>query len=267
MNAKTAIVAAPLQLPMSASEIQEQVNVIQKVMQQVMKKDVHYGTIPGCGKKETLFKPGAEKIMATFRLAADPEVTDLSTEDVIKYQVKVRITSPSGVFLGAGIGTCSTNEEKYKWRATYIQEEFDDTPESRRRIKYSQYKDQPVKKQNQIRTNPADLDNTVLKMAKKRGLVDGVLTVTAASDIFTQDIEDLPEELRTEDSRPNNAQPKQLQPYPDDKFEKNKDSWRKLIEGGTKTAQQVIASIQSRSTLTDKQRAEIVALVPVREDF
>ncbi len=39
--------------------------------------------------------------------------------------------------------------------------------------------------------NPADNYNTVLKMAKKRALVDAVLTATAASDIFTQDLEDI----------------------------------------------------------------------------
>ena len=39
--------------------------------------------------------------------------------------------------------------------------------------------------------NPADCYNTVLKMAKKRALVDAVLTATAASDIFTQDLEDI----------------------------------------------------------------------------
>ena len=39
--------------------------------------------------------------------------------------------------------------------------------------------------------NPADHYNTVLKMAKKRALVDAVLTATAASDIFTQDLEDI----------------------------------------------------------------------------
>ena len=36
----------------------------------------------------------------------------------------------------------------------------------------------------------ADTYNTVLKMAKKRALVDATLTATAASDIFTQDLED-----------------------------------------------------------------------------
>jgi hypothetical protein len=36
----------------------------------------------------------------------------------------------------------------------------------------------------------ADVYNTVLKMAKKRSLVDATITATAASDIFTQDVED-----------------------------------------------------------------------------
>jgi hypothetical protein len=76
-------------------------------------------------------------------------------------------------------------------------EEFDDTPENRRRIKYAKYQGK-VEKKKQIRTNPADVSNTVLKMAKKRGLIDAVLTVTAASDLFTQDIEDLPAEYVAE---------------------------------------------------------------------
>ena len=49
--------------------------------------------------------------------------------------------------------------------------------------------------------NPADHYNTVLKMAKKRALVDAVLTTTAASDIFTQDLEDLNASLATSPRR------------------------------------------------------------------
>jgi hypothetical protein len=45
--------------------------------------------------------------------------------------------------------------------------------------------------EKQEHDNPADFYNTCGKMAKKRALVDAVLTVTAASDIFTQDIEEL----------------------------------------------------------------------------
>ena len=45
--------------------------------------------------------------------------------------------------------------------------------------------------------NPADHYNTVLKMAKKRALVDAVLTSTAASDIFTQDLEEISASIAT----------------------------------------------------------------------
>lgn len=180
--------------PLTAHDMQDQVNTIQHVMKQVMKLDTHYGVIPGT-KTPSLYKPGAEKIMATFRLSADPEVTDLSDSDQIRYLVKVRLVSPSGVFVGAGIGECSSNEEKYKWRRAVCPEEFEETEPNRRREKWAKgWNGKPNYKMQQVRTEPADLANTILKMAKKRGLIDAVLTATAASDCFTQDIEDLPPE-------------------------------------------------------------------------
>lgn len=182
--------------PLSSTEMRQQIGIIQDVLKHVMKPDTHYGVIPGC-REPSLYKPGAEKIMATFRLSADPEVTDLSDGDQIRYQVKVHLVSPSGVFVGAGIGECSSNEEKYKWRNAVCQEEFDEAPADRKREKWNKgYQNNPPFKRFQIRTEPADLANTILKMAKKRALIDAVLTATAASDIFTQDIEDLPPEYR-----------------------------------------------------------------------
>jgi hypothetical protein len=41
--------------------------------------------------------------------------------------------------------------------------------------------------------HPYDVKNTLEKMAEKRSLVAAVLIGTAASDIFTQDVEDLPD--------------------------------------------------------------------------
>jgi len=188
--------------PLTAGEIRQQVNTIQHVMQAVMIKDTHYGTIPGT-KTPSLYKPGAEKIMATFRLSADPEVNDMSDGDQIRYQVKVRLVSPSGVFVGAGIGEASSNEEKYKWRNAVCDEEFDEAPPDRKREKWNKgYQGAPAYKRQQIRTEPADLANTILKMAKKRALIDAVLTATAASDIFTQDVEDLPAEYIDGDEQP-----------------------------------------------------------------
>lgn len=191
--------------PLTAKAIQAQVQTIQQVMSAVMKEGTHYGKIPGCGDKDTLLKPGAEKLMATFRLAADPQVQDLSTSDEVRYRIVVKILTFDGRFVGAGIGECSSSEEKYKWRKAVCQEEYDETHEDRRRQKWIKPYNKPAFKVNQVRTQPRDVANTVLKMGKKRALVDGVLTATAASDIFAQDLEDMPEELRetaTEDHRP-----------------------------------------------------------------
>lgn len=178
---------------LTAADVRAQVNLVKDVMIEVMKEGTHYGVIPGT-KTPSLYKPGAEKLMATFRLSADPEVEDLSANGEIHYRVKVNIKSSSGQFLGAGIGECSSQEDKYAWRGSLCDEEFDSTPENRRRVKFSKWNGK-VEQKKQIRTNPFDVGNTVLKMAKKRGLIDAVLTITAASDIFTQDIEDLPAEV------------------------------------------------------------------------
>ncbi len=180
--------------PLTAVELQAQVNTIQHVMKQVMKPNVHYGVIPGC-KEPSLFKPGAEKIMATFRLSPEIEITDKSDADQVRYQIKLRLKSPSGFYVGEGVGECSSNEEKYKWRKAICDEEFDECAPDRRREKWSKgWQNKPNYKAKQIRTESADLANTILKMAKKRALIDAVLTATGASDCFTQDIEDLPEE-------------------------------------------------------------------------
>lgn len=181
---------------LTAADVRAQVNLMQDVMAEVMKKDTHYGVIPGT-KQPSLYKAGAEKIMSTFRLAADPAVEDLGRDGEVHYRVKVSILSASGLFLGAGMGECSSSEDKYAWRGVVCDEEYDETPENRRRIKFSKWNGK-VEKKKQVRTNPADVANTILKMAKKRGMIDGVLTVTAASDLFTQDIEDLPEEVIAE---------------------------------------------------------------------
>ena len=187
---------------LTAGDVRAQVNLIQDVMRSVMMDGTHYGRIPGT-QSVSLYKAGAEKLMSTFRLAAKPEVHDLSADGEIHYRVTVNLLSAGGSFLGAGIGECSSREDKYAWRAMVCQEEFDATPENRRRVKFSKYQGR-VEQKKQIRTNPSDVANTILKMAKKRAQVDAVITVTAASDIFTQDIEDLPDELRdqvAEDAR------------------------------------------------------------------
>ncbi|OGP12981.1 MAG: hypothetical protein A2052_03720 [Deltaproteobacteria bacterium GWA2_54_12] len=176
--------------PMTAVQIKAQVALIQDVMKSIMQLGQHYGTVPGCGDKKTLLKPGAEKLMMTFRLAADPHIQEIPTEDGITFRVVCRITNQaSGVFLGAGIGEASSREDKYNWRSAVCEEEYQATPDDRKRVKWGRRWEkgrQTAYQIKQVRTNWADQANTILKMAKKRALVDAILTVTAASDIFTQ---------------------------------------------------------------------------------
>lgn len=219
----TAEVSMEVAHSQTALQIRAQVNLIQEVMQAVMKKDVHYGTIPGC-KQPSLYKPGSEKLLSTFRIAIEPIVEDLSDGDTAHYRVITRATSMNnGAFLGAGVGEASSNEDKYKWRECVCMEEYDATPEDRRRAKYKKGRDKSYYVVHQVRTEMADIANTVLKMAKKRSQIDVTLTVTAASDIFAQDIEDLPEEMRDsvlqEDAPevtplPTEIKPKAVQPPP-----------------------------------------------------
>ncbi|MBB5610380.1 MULTISPECIES: hypothetical protein [unclassified Janthinobacterium] len=180
----------------SLVEIRERVNLVQEVMRGIMKKDTHYGTIPST-PKPTLYKPGAEVLCVTFRIAPIYRILDLSTDLVARFRVTcIGQHQVSDIMLGEGVGECSSAEEKYKWRAAVCAEEFNLTPEIMRRLKF--YKNGG--KATQVRTEAADLSNTVLKMACKRAMIAMTLNVTAASDIFTQDIEDLPEELRSQDA-------------------------------------------------------------------
>jgi len=188
----TAAASAPT---LTAVEIKAQVKHVQEVMRAVMKPGEHYGTVTS-GGKPSLFKAGSEVLLSTFRIAVEPEVEDLSTRDEIRYRIILRGRHiPTGLVVGAGVGECSTGEEKYKWRAAVCDEEFDEADEDRRRIKYSsewgdRRGERVVKRTQQVRQNPADLANTILKMAKKRAQIDLTLTALAASDIFVQDYED-----------------------------------------------------------------------------
>lgn len=210
-------------LPMSSKEIQKQVNLIQEVLASVMKDGEHYGTIPGCGDKKTLLKPGAEKISMAFRLRpvinpreGDVEITELG-DGHRDYIVYCHIKSANGLELATGVGSCSTMESKYRYRGGSKSSTGKQVP--------TEYWN--LKKANRLREaqdliggegfshgkidghwmicevgakqeNPdiADTYNTVLKMAKKRAYVDGILSATAASDIFVQDIQDLPDDVR-----------------------------------------------------------------------
>ena len=173
--------------PLQATDVLDQANVIKQIMSKAMLPDVHYGTIPGT-QSPTLYKAGADMLLSAFHIATEPEVEDLSTDDEIRYRIRVRgVTMGSGSLVGVGIGECSSMETKYKWRRA-TRAEYDATSANRRRIHYvpkdKRQPNGPCWENHQVRQEPIDVANTVLKMAKKRASVDLCHTVLACSDVF-----------------------------------------------------------------------------------
>ncbi|MGE3278120.1 MAG: hypothetical protein AB7O67_23670 [Vicinamibacterales bacterium] len=182
---------------LSIADILARTHRIKEIQSTVMKPNMHYGVIPGT-QKPTLYQPGADILNVTFRIA--PKVAlieDLSTADAVRYRVHVDGNSQgTEEFLGSGVGECSSDEEKYRWRKAVCKEEWDEAPPDRRREKWGRGQGGKSYKIQQIRTSPADVANTVLKMAVKRAKIAMTLNVTAASDVFAQDLEDLSKDLR-----------------------------------------------------------------------
>lgn len=182
---------------MSVAEVVRHVAAVQEVMKSVMLPEVHYGRIPGAGDRPCLFKQGAEKLCLAFKIGDDYRIEDLSTAEVARYRVTcIGVHQPTGMVLGQGIGECSSAEEKFKWRKAVCKEEFEATPANMRRIKFGKKQGGGFYTIEQVRTEAADMANTVLKMAAKRAKVAMTLNVTAAGDMFNQDLDDLDAVLR-----------------------------------------------------------------------
>ncbi len=130
-----------------------------KFIEEQMVEGIDYGKVT-CYSKPTLLKPGAEKICQHLKPTIQYEVNHRFEEwkqGIFHYEVRVTLVPINSTQIVAeGIGSSNTKEEQYNEQSSYT------------------------------------IVNTVLKMAKKRALVDAVLNVSATSGIFTQDIEDMP---------------------------------------------------------------------------
>lgn len=156
-------------------------------IQEGLEYGVDYGTVPGIDQP-FLKKPGSERLCKAFNLAPHFDIIKTESDhnykvDWIKrkkqwnnaykgdktfkwieqsgtslglysYTIKCSLHLPNGRVVAEGVGSCSTMEDKYV-------------------------------------ENPRNLENTVLKMAKKRAHVDATLTALGLSNRFTQDVEDI----------------------------------------------------------------------------
>lgn len=204
----------------------------------ILKENVDYGKIPGTSK-DTLLKPGAEKLSAFFGLSAEFQIIEMAEdwtgenhggEPFFNYWYKCRVTR-NGKIIAEGEGSCNSFEKKYRYRSANIKcPTCNNETVIKGKAEYgggwlcwtknggcgakfkagdTSIEDQP---RGQIK-NPdiADIVNTLQKMAQKRAYIAAVLLATNASEYFTQDIEDFIDAdfvvVETEKKQP--AKPKQ----------------------------------------------------------
>lgn len=135
----------------------EKLNTIAETIKAALIEGLDYGIIPGV-KKPSLFKPGAEKIALMYGLTQQYELLEQVRDrenGIILYRFKAMLFNSQNKQIAEGYGFCTSEEKKYK---------------------------------NQ---NCFDIENTLMKMAKKRALVDAAISIGVLSQVFTQDVEDM----------------------------------------------------------------------------
>lgn len=172
-----------------------QIRQFQALVQKLLVKDLDYGVIPGT-TKPTLYKPGAEKTAKLMGLADSYEIIR-EIEDwekpLFAYTVRCELHNiRTGTMISSGLGECNSYEGKYRYRWAWPNEVPEHLDKSTLRKKEGISKKGKPFTQYQIPNEDIFTQvNTVLKMSKKRALVDAVLSAARLSDIFTQDMEDI----------------------------------------------------------------------------
>jgi hypothetical protein len=199
-------------LALSFAEMTMRVAQLDQFYREVMQDGTDYGKIPGTDKP-TLYQPGAQMLDQIFGYVPTFEVTPSSRIDwdrpipFFHYIVVCRLVSRrTGETVAEGIGSCNSQEDKYRWRNAKPA-----CPECARELFRSKQKPEwfcwrskggcgatvaldAVGSGGKVENeDTASLENTISKMAQKRAHIAATLNATGASRIFTQDIEDLPQ--------------------------------------------------------------------------
>lgn len=204
--------AMPLVNAALVTQTMETLKVIRQFVAKELVADVDYGVIPGTGSKPTLLLPGAQKVCMLYNCY--PEHTVEATElpgGHVEYRVStILIHRATGQRIGAGVGSCSTMEGKYRYRnAARKCPQCGKEAIIKGKAEYGGgwicFKkkdgcgakfgdnDPAITSQTAGRVENediADSRNTVLKMAKKRAHVDAALGLGCLTELFTQDFGD-----------------------------------------------------------------------------
>lgn len=177
------------EMAMRLADMENKLTVVREFFKRQMIKDFDYGVIPGTDKP-TLYKAGAEKLLTLYGLTyitKDKKRDSDGFSDHLIAQITVQILH-AGVVLAEGVGEASTYESKYRYRWVFENDLPRDADKSTLISKTFESKKTGKEYTRYRLDNPdlADQWNTVMKMAKKRALVDGVLSATRTSGIFSQ---------------------------------------------------------------------------------
>ena len=177
------------------------INKFQQVVHGNMVSGQDYGIIPGT-TKPTLLKPGAEKIAKLLGLSDDYEIVDRQEDwkqPFFRYLIKCKLCRfGTNLLMSSGLGECNSMESKYRWRwlfqsALPLSLQGDSGKVERDKL-VNRTIITKIGQAKQYRMDNDDIYsqvNTILKMAKKRALVDAALSAGRLSEVFTQDIEDM----------------------------------------------------------------------------
>lgn len=212
------------------------INQFQKVAKANMVPGLDFGIIPGT-QKPTLLKPGAEKISKLLGLADTYDIIE-QVEDWAKpffhYVIRCTLTSiSSDVVISTGLASCNSMEARYRWRdskrkcpscgaeaiikgkAEYGGGWICFKKQGGCSAKFTEG-EPSIESQKAGRVENDDIYsqvNTILKMARKRALVDAALSAGRLSAIFTQDLEDaVGVDVEAEPAHTETPKPAQQQP-------------------------------------------------------
>jgi len=207
------------------NEMKMKLELVQQFFKGVMEKDLDYGIIPGTGNKPTLLKPGAEKLCELYGFAPvvkdKMETRDFHTGYYLAELTMQIIHRQSGSIIAEGVGEASSYESKYRFRWLFDSELPKNVDKAG--LVQKTFKNKNGGEYTKYRVENIDLIdqwNTVLKMAKKRALVDAVLSATRTSGIFSQSEDEMdawiegetdsePEKLQKQKSGPTAADERQ----------------------------------------------------------
>ncbi|MEI8257110.1 MAG: hypothetical protein WCJ30_15665 [Deltaproteobacteria bacterium] len=201
-----AIVDTSARLLLPANESRNRIAELVAWVRSCLTPGVDYGTIPGCGDKPVLFKPGAEKMAEVYGLAAsfltvkEVERWGDEGEPFFYYAFRCMLARKSdGIQVSEAIGSCNSKETKYGGR--WLKEHSVPAHLDVKRLKKKEFtsrfgadKGQIVVQYRCPNEEIFDQVNAIQKMAEKRAFVAAVLRATRSGGLFSQDLEDVPAE-------------------------------------------------------------------------